>query len=83
MDRTITCRGFEIHITLTPSGEDLYEVTMQIRGDHKLSIIGERGEVVKLRHGPFTRRWAYLIGEVAGQAAIDVLRGTSVETTGS
>ncbi|MEI5995719.1 hypothetical protein H3V53_00365 [Paraburkholderia bengalensis] len=75
MDRTITYRGFEISVILTPSseGEDLYDVKMQVKGGEKLAIIGESGRAVMLRHGPFTARWAYLIGEVAGQAAIDLL----------
>lgn len=75
MHRTITYRGFEIHVELIPSAEDLYEVAFQIKGGPSLSVIGEPGRRVQLRNGPYTRRWAYLIAEVAGQAAIDLLRG--------
>lgn len=75
MHRAITYRGFEIHVELIPSAEDLYEVTFQIKGGPSLSVIGDPGRRVLLRHGPYTRRWAYLIAEVAGQAAIDLLRG--------
>lgn len=83
MDRIIKYRGFEIHVKLTACGDDVYEVTMQIKGGHNLAIIGESGEAVQLRHGPYTRRGAYLIGEVAGQAAIDVLLGLPAGTDGS
>ncbi|MEY8173340.1 hypothetical protein [Burkholderia multivorans] len=75
MYRTIPYRGFEIHVELTSSAEDLYDVSFQIKGSKNLVLIGERGSRIRLRNGPFTRRWAYLIAEVAGQAAIDVLLG--------
>lgn len=75
MYRMIPYRGFEIHVELTPSAEDLYNVSFQIKGSQDLTLIGERGGRIRLRNGPFTRRWAYLIAEVAGQAAIDVLLG--------
>jgi hypothetical protein len=83
MDRMIPYRGFEIHVTLTSAAEDLYDVTMQIKGSHKLGIIGESGDAVRLRNGPFTQRWAYLIAEVAGQAAIDVLLGSAAHRNDS
>ncbi|QYD67887.1 hypothetical protein KZJ38_16395 [Paraburkholderia edwinii] len=83
MYRMIPYREFEIHVTLTPSAKDMYEVTMQIKGGANFAIIGESGNAIQLRHGPFTRRWAYLVAEVAGQAAIDVLLGASIDTNGS
>ena len=75
MYRMIAYRGFEIHVELSQSAEDLYNVTVQIKGGHNLGIVGQRGARIPLRNGPFTRRWAYLIAEIAGQAAIDVLLG--------
>lgn len=75
MYRMITYRGFEIHVELSPSAEDLYNVTFQIKGDRDPGGVIARGGKIPLRNGPFTRRWAYLIAEVAGQAAIDVLLG--------
>lgn len=75
MQRTIPYRGFEIDVQLTPSAEDMFDVTFQIKGRQNLGILGARGGSVKLRNGPFTRRWAYLVAEIAGQAAIDVLLG--------
>lgn len=32
MYRSIPYRGFEIHVTLVASAEDLYDVTFQIKG---------------------------------------------------
>ena len=75
MLRTIAYRGFEIHIELTPSSADTFDVTFQIQGDGQLEKFGARGGRIPLRNGPFTRRWAYLVAEIAGQAAIDVLLG--------
>jgi hypothetical protein len=38
-------------------------------------VLGAHGGRIPLRNGPFTERWAYLVAEIAGQAAIDVLIG--------
>lgn len=75
MYRMIAYRGFEIHVELSQSGVDLYDVTFQIKGGENLRVVGEHGGKISLHNGPYTRRWAYLIAEVAGRAAIDVLRG--------
>ncbi len=75
MRRTIAYRGFEIHVELTPSSDDTFDVTFQIQGGTELEMFGARGGRIPLRNGPFTERWAYLIAEIAGQAAIDVLLG--------
>ncbi|GAB7522415.1 hypothetical protein [Paraburkholderia sp. 2C] len=75
MYRIIPYRGFEIHVTLVASAEDLYDVTFQIKGGANLGVLGHRGHRIEIRNGPFTRRWSYLIGESAGQAAIDALLG--------
>jgi len=74
MFRVIPYRGFEIHVTLTPVERDLYSVTFQITG-HNVSANNVDGALIKVRHGPFTARWAYLVAEIAGQAAVDVLTG--------
>lgn len=75
MYRMIEYRGFEIHVELSHSAEDLYNVTFQIKGGDNLRVVGKHGGKISLRNGPYTRRWAYLIAEVAGQASIDVLLG--------
>lgn len=76
MQRTIAYRGFEIQVELTPAAdEDTFDVTFQIKGATNLEVLGARGGRISLRNGPFTERWAYLVAEIAGQAAIDVLLG--------
>jgi hypothetical protein len=75
MQRLIAYRSFEIHVELTPAAEDMFNVTFQIKGGTNLEVLGARGGRIPLRHGPFTERWAYLIAEIAGQAAIDLLLG--------
>ncbi|CAL8476279.1 hypothetical protein CBA19CS22_22480 [Caballeronia novacaledonica] len=75
MQRVIEYRGFEIHVELTPADEDTFNVIFQIKGGTNLGVLGARGGRIPLRNGPFTERWAYLVAEIAGQAAIDVLLG--------
>ncbi|CAM2151336.1 MAG: hypothetical protein PW999_07795 [Paraburkholderia tropica] len=74
MNRLIHYRGFEIHVQLTEVAPDMYSVTFQIKG-HNVGRLSLDGAVVTVRHGPFTMRWAYLVAEIAGQAAIDILIG--------
>ncbi|REE18359.1 hypothetical protein B0G71_1367 [Paraburkholderia sp. BL27I4N3] len=75
MHRMIVYRSFEIHVELTPAAKDMFDVTFQIKGGTNLDVLGARGGRIPLRNGPFTERWAYLVAEIAGQAAIDVLLG--------
>ncbi|MFP3798655.1 hypothetical protein [Paraburkholderia sp. SIMBA_027] len=74
MNRQISYRGFEIHVQLTEVAPDMYSVTFQITG-HNVGRLSTDGAIVTVQHGPFTMRWAYLVAEIAGQAAIDVLIG--------
>lgn len=71
----IAYRNFEIHVELTPATQETFDVTFQIKGGTNLEVLGARGGRIPLRNGPFTERWAYLIAEIAGQAAIDLLLG--------
>lgn len=75
MHRMIEYRSFEIHVDLAPAAEDMFDVTFQIKGGTNLEVLGARRGRIPLRNGPFTERWAYLVAEIAGQAAIDVLLG--------
>jgi hypothetical protein len=75
MHREITYRGFEIDVQLTLAAENMFDVSFQIKGGTSLGVPGARGSRIPLRNGPFTERWAYLVGEIAGQAAIDLLLG--------
>ncbi|GAB6846342.1 MULTISPECIES: hypothetical protein [Paraburkholderia] len=78
MYRMIAYRGFEIHVELSQSSVDLYDVTFQIKGGENLRVVGRSGDKISLHNGPYTRRWAYLIAEAAGRAAIDVLLGVAI-----
>jgi hypothetical protein len=51
----------------------MYDVTFQIKGSSNLGVLGRAGHRIQIHNGPFTRRWAYLIAESAGQAAVDAL----------
>ncbi|MFM0197483.1 hypothetical protein [Paraburkholderia strydomiana] len=75
MQRMITYRGFEIHVELTPAAKETFDVAFQIKGGTNIDVLGARGGRIRLRNGRFTERWAYLVAEIAGQAAIDVLLG--------
>lgn len=75
MHRTIKYRDFEIHVELTPVAKDMFDVTFQIKGAANVNVLGPRGGRIPVHNGPFTERWAYLVAEIAGQAAIDVLLG--------
>ena len=75
MQRTIEYRGFEIHIDLRSTSTDMFDVWFRIEGPTKSPGVAALGERIKIRGGPFSRRWAYLIAEIAGQAAIDVVLG--------
>jgi hypothetical protein len=75
MQRTVEYRGFEIHVELLPTSTDMFEVWFRVEGPIKLPRVVAPGERIKIRHGPFSRRWAYLVSEIAGQAAVDVILG--------
>ncbi|AWV04022.1 hypothetical protein DM992_20455 [Burkholderia sp. JP2-270] len=75
MQRTIEYRGFEIHVDLRSTSKDMFDVWFRIDGPAKPPGVAALGERIKMRGGPFSRRWAYLVAEIAGQAAIDVILG--------
>jgi hypothetical protein len=53
----------------------MFDVWFRIEGPIKPPGIAALGERLKIRGGPFSRRWAYFVAEIAGQAAIDVILG--------
>jgi hypothetical protein len=75
MQRTVEYRGFEIYVDLLSTSKDMFDVWFRIEGPIKPSGVAALGERIKIRGGPFSRRWAYLVAEIAGQAAIDVILG--------
>lgn len=75
VQRTVEYRGFKIQIDLLSTSTDMFDVWFRIEGSIKPPGVAALGERIKIRGGPFSRRWAYLIAEIAGQAAIDVVLG--------
>jgi len=73
MQRTVEYRGFELHVDSLSTSEDMFEVWFPIEGPIKPPGVAAPGERLKFRGGPFYRRWAYLVAEIAGQSAIDVI----------
>ncbi len=75
MQRMVEYRGFEIYVDLLSTSKDMFDVWFRIEGPVKPPGIAALGERIKIRGGPFSRRWAYFVAEIAGQAAIDVILG--------
>ncbi|CAN0619007.1 protein of unknown function [Burkholderia multivorans] len=55
----------------------MFDVWIRIDGPVKPPGVAALGERIKVRGGPFSRRWAYLVAEIAGWAAIDVILGSA------
>lgn len=77
MQRTVEYRGFEIHVDLLSTSKDMYDVWFRIEGSAAPPGVAAIGARIKVRGGPYSRRWAYLVAEIAGQAAIDVILGVT------
>jgi hypothetical protein len=75
MERITKYRGFEIHVDLVSTSEDMFDAWFSISGPLRPPGVAAIGERIKLHGGPFSRRWAPLIAELAGRAAIDVILG--------
>lgn len=75
MQRTIEYRGFEICVDLQCTSEDMFDAWFRIEGPVRPPGVMALGARIKIRGGPFSRRWAYLVSEIAGQAAVDVILG--------
>jgi hypothetical protein len=80
MQRSVEYRGFEIHIDLSSTSADMFDVWFRIEGPVKLPGVAALGERIKIRGGPFSQRWAYFVAEIAGQAAVDLILGPPDET---
>lgn len=78
MERVTEYRGFGIHVDLKTSSEDMFDVWFQIEGPMPAPGIAVTGKRTKVLGGPYTRRWAHLVAELAGRAAVDVILGEDV-----
>jgi len=77
MQRTVEYRGFEIHVDLMSMSKDMFDVWFRIEGPTAPPGVAAIGERIKVRGGPYSRRGAYLVAEIAGHAAIDVILGVA------
>jgi len=73
--RTTEYRGFQIHVELVQTSEDMFDLWFRIEGPMEPAGVVALGKRIKAHGGPFSRRWAHLVGEVAGRAAVDVILG--------
>jgi hypothetical protein len=53
----------------------MFDVWFQIEGPMKPPGAAAFGKRIKVHGGPFSRRWAHLVAEVAGRAAVDIILG--------
>jgi hypothetical protein len=75
VQRAVEYRGFEIQIDLLSTSTDMFDVWFRIEASIKPRGAAALGERVKIGGGRFSRRWAYLVAEIARQAAIDAVLG--------
>lgn len=75
MERITEYRSFEIHVDIQRVHGDMYNVWFQLEGPISPPNVMAIGQRVKVFGGPFTERWSYLVAELAGRAAVDVILG--------
>ncbi|BDB29429.1 hypothetical protein CTP10_R68430 (plasmid) [Cupriavidus sp. P-10] len=75
MDRVTEYRGFDVHVDLNMASRDMFDVWFQVEGPMSPSGVAAIGKRIKVFGGPYSRRWAYLVAELAGRAAVDVILG--------
>ena len=75
MDRVTEYRGFDIHVDLHMAFGDMFDVWFQVEGPMRPPGVAAIGKRIKVFGGPYSRRWAYLVAELAGRAAVDVILG--------
>jgi hypothetical protein len=75
MQREIEYRGFDIHLELMASSKDMFDAYFRIEGPVHPAGVAALGRRIHVLHGPFSFRWANLVAEIAGRAAIDVILG--------
>jgi hypothetical protein len=75
MQRTLRYRGFEICVDLVATSKDMFDAWFRMEGPTHAPGVAAPGQRIKFRGGPFSRRWAYFVAEIAGQASVDVILG--------
>jgi hypothetical protein len=76
MERVTEYRGFNIHVDVQKVSTDMFNVWFEIEGPMSPPGVAAIGKRIKVFGGPYTQRWAYLVAELAGRAAVDVILGT-------
>lgn len=66
MTRTTDYRGFQIHVELAQTSEDMFDVWFRIEGPMEPAGVAALGKRIKAHGGPFSRRWAHLVGRWRG-----------------
>jgi hypothetical protein len=75
MQRTVSYRGLEIYTELRPTSKDMFEPWLRSDGATRNLGAAAPGTLIKVRGGAYSRRWAYLVAEIAGQTSIDLILG--------
>ena len=75
MQRTIQYRGCEIHVELVSTSVGMFDATFRVECPASSTQLSSTGPHVPISNGPFSRRWAYLISEIVGRSAVDVMLG--------
>ncbi|CAG2126823.1 hypothetical protein LMG31506_00190 [Cupriavidus yeoncheonensis] len=76
MERVIEYRGFNIQVDVQKVSKDMFNVWFEIEGPMSPPGVAAIGKRIKVFGGPYSERWAYLVAELAGRAAVDVILGT-------
>jgi hypothetical protein len=53
----------------------MFEPWFRVDGSAQDPKAAAFGTLIKVRGGPYSRRWAYLVAEIGGQASIDLILG--------
>ena len=75
MERVTEYRGFDIHVDVQKVSKDMFNVWFEIEGPMSPPRVAAIGKRIKVFGGPYSQRWAYLVAELAGRAAVDVILG--------
>ncbi|SDC88487.1 hypothetical protein SAMN05216345_104307 [Cupriavidus sp. YR651] len=73
MQRLTEYRGYAIHVDLVSTSKDMFDTWFQVeRTDGSRGVV-PFGKRMKVMGSPFSRRWAHLVGELAGRDAVDLM----------
>lgn len=72
-------RGHQIHIELMGRSKDIFDLWFSIQEPTQPAGVAAIGKRIEVHGGPFSRRWAHLVGELAGRMTIDIILGVEEE----